>query len=50
MTSVTAPAIATNPWLTQTVRIEAIAPEFAEVSTDHLKFTDPCAQANRDID
>jgi NAD(P)H-flavin reductase len=46
MTSVMTPAIATNPWLTQTVRIEAITPEVAEVSTYHLKFTDPSAQAN----
>jgi NAD(P)H-flavin reductase len=46
MTSVISPAIATNPWLTQTVRIEAITPEVAEVSTYHLKFTDPSAQAN----
>ncbi len=46
MTSVIAPAIVRNPWLTQTVRIEAITPEVAEVSTYHLKFTDPGAQAN----
>lgn len=46
MTSVMTPAIAKNPWLAQTVRIEAITAEVTGVSTYHLKFTDPDAQAN----
>jgi len=33
-------AVAVNPWLSQTVRIEAITPEVDGVSTYHLRFQD----------
>lgn len=39
-------AIAENPWLTRTVRIESITPEVAGVSTYHLQFVDPSVQSN----
>jgi NAD(P)H-flavin reductase len=34
-------AVAVNPWLSKTVRIEGITPEVAGVSTYHLRFQDP---------
>ncbi len=39
-------AIAANPWLSQTARIERITPEVDLVKTYHLRFTDPQVQAN----
>jgi len=45
MASSTSAAIASNPWLAQTVQIESITPEIFGVSTYHLRFTDPAVQA-----
>lgn len=45
MLSVTSATPSSNPWLAQTVCIEAIIPEIVGVSTYHLRFIDPAVQA-----
>jgi NAD(P)H-flavin reductase len=43
-------AIASNPWLSQTARIEAITPEVESVATYHLRFIDPQVDAGYRFD
>ena len=40
MTGLQSSAVVENPWLAQTVRIEAITPELDGVATYHLRFRD----------
>jgi hypothetical protein len=40
MNAATTCALAENPWLAQSVRIDAITSEIAGVATYHLRFTD----------
>lgn len=45
MTQTAPAAIAANPWLARTVRIQQITPEVEYVRTYHFQFTDPQVQA-----
>jgi NAD(P)H-flavin reductase len=45
MTLAPSAAVAVNPWLSQTVRIEGITPEVDGVSTYHFRFQNPAVDA-----